>query len=140
MHNNLSSAVFLIRYGDLIFAVFAAYPVDRRGVGIRLGVDLYRAADHKSRVESKSEMTDYAVFGVVGLIFVFLYEIHSARKCNAADIFGKLFLGHTDTVVGYRKRFSVLVDRHGDSVILVRALAYSERGKAAELGYSVCRV
>ena len=74
--------------------------------------------------------------GVV-FVLIFLNEVESARKRDAAEIFFKLFGAHSDAVIGDRQRSRFAVDRDIYAVWLRRLLCISERYKAFSLRYRI---
>ena len=61
VHDHRRSVLGKVGRGGLVFATLVADPMHGRRIGIRLGDDLNRVADHEGGVEAKPKVTDDAV-------------------------------------------------------------------------------
>ena len=95
-------------------------------VGVRFCFNLNGVAHHKSRVEAKTKVSDYAVrCASIALVLIFLNKVNSTRESDTADVLFKLILAHTDSVVGNGNSALIRVKLYGYLVFFITRLTYS---------------
>ena len=97
-----------------IFRIALAGPVDGfRIFLIRLAEDFHFLANHKSRIETETEMADDRF----GFIFVFVDKFLGAGESDLVDVFVHLFGGHAYTMVRNGERLLLLINRHAHAKV-----------------------
>ena len=93
---------------------------------------------HKGRIKADAELTD----DICGLVFFLgghiLFKGKRARTGDGAEVFLKLLLGHTDTVIGYGDGTLLLIKLYADGRVGHSGTGgLVGKGKIGELVYRV---
>ena len=99
----------LFSFFESVFGVAVALPANSlSAIAVRFCDDFDLFGNHKRRVETKAEMSDYGICDVLVLV----EEVACTRKCNLVDVLVNFFGGHTYAVVADGDGLCVLVNRY----------------------------
>ena len=116
-----------------------ANPFHRCAVGLLRATDNFHFfSNHKCRVETKTEMTNYRIFLV--RVFVFLHEFFSTREGDLGNVFFNFFGRHADPIIPHDNLFFVLIENYFHFQILGVGFQFSERCKCFEFLGGVHRI
>ena len=132
--SDFCSRLCLISICHLVFCTTITGPVNRCGtLFIRKSINMNFVRNHKSGIETKSEMTNHLIIGC--LIFILLKKLCCTGKCNLSNIFLYFVCRHTDTVIN--KLQSLLIRIHNNihcRFISVRKCVITHNFQFSQLG------
>ena len=107
-----------------VFRRAVASPKGRIGfVFIREGVDVNFFADHESRVETESKMTNNLGVFFVGLVL--FNKLFSSRKCELGDVLFNLFGCHPNSRISNCKGLPFFIKSDVDAELFICCLRLS---------------